>query len=689
MSWKQAVLRLGAIVVLVVGLSIVLGYTALADEQATPVTVTTNDGPPLTGSTDGTGDEQQAASGANDETNGGTTGDSGESSATDPTSAASPEPEPPGANDSTPGDVPVVEQEADASPAPDRQITAAATTGTVVAVAEDENGDAISHACFIIYYDNGASLGPYITNKCDDVDGVSDGTATLTDVPAGNLVLVLSQTGPSGQFVNGVQVRFTLTAGETKTVTVTTERGGRTVQINKVDENSDALGGACFNIFTDAGGGQVGDFVTSNCDGPPGGPYDGVTLIPGLLPGDYVAYESVAPQGYLRGPNTPFSIPAEGDVPAVTVQNLPLLAAGNLIVHKVDEHGDPLAGACFIVYRDAGSGALGDYVTQVCDPQDGQNDGTLIVTGLSAGDYLLREFHAPNGYINGGTTSFTMEAGKPTELTVPNTPGGATLTIRKVDATTHELLTGACFVVYRDNGNGQITPDSTVEGRCDASDGSDNGITPFTGLATGDYILFERVAPSGYTASHTILFSVDADQHGVELTVENTKGETPQYGTLIIKKVDEAGNPLPGACFALFDPRSDLSEPVTEKCDGSVNDQDGVNDGTVTYMNNGRGTFLVRETRAPDGYAAAADQTITIDSGQTVTVTFVDTLIQEGGAATPPEDQATPETGAVTTLPATGAGPLAAPLAGGEAFLLGLLGLAALGAAFTWRRRMA
>lgn len=106
-------------------------------------------------------------------------------------------------------------------------------------------------------------------------------------------------------------------------------------------------------------------------------------------------------------------------------------------------------------------------------------------------------------------------------MTVVDQPGGATLTIHKVDASTHAVLTGACWTVYRDDGSHQISGNLTVEGRCDNSDGSENGITPFTGLAAGHYILYERTAPSGYSQAANVLFTVDSNYDPVSLTVQD------------------------------------------------------------------------------------------------------------------------------------------------------------------------
>jgi len=192
-----------------------------------------------------------------------------------------------------------------------------------------------------------------------------------------------------------------------------------------------------------------------------------------------------------------------------------------LFVNKTNAQGTPLAPSCFSVYVDAGGGALGAYVTGACDSQDGSNDGVVTFVGLDGGDYVLKEFHAPNGYLNGALKRIHVASSGTTSVTVVDQPGGATLTVHKVDANTSAVLTGACWTVFRDDGSHQLYANSIVESRCDASDGSENGITPFTGLAAGKYILYERIAPNGYAQAPNVLFTVDGNEDPVSKTVQD------------------------------------------------------------------------------------------------------------------------------------------------------------------------
>jgi uncharacterized surface anchored protein len=190
-----------------------------------------------------------------------------------------------------------------------------------------------------------------------------------------------------------------------------------------------------------------------------------------------------------------------------------------LLVNKENTNGDLLPGSCFWIYVDAGGGSLGGYVAGTCDPNDGSNDGVVTFTRLIGGDYVLKETHAPNGYLSGAMKRVHVAASGTTSVTVVDHAGGATLTIHKVDANTNAVLTGACWIVFRDDGTHQLTDATLVEERCDRSDGSENGVTPFTGLGPGTYILYEDVAPAGYAYAANTPFSIDAAQDPVSLTV--------------------------------------------------------------------------------------------------------------------------------------------------------------------------
>ncbi|HBD63057.1 MAG TPA: hypothetical protein DC038_01345, partial [Clostridiales bacterium] len=114
--------------------------------------------------------------------------------------------------------------------------------------------------------------------------------------------------------------------------------------------------------------------------------------------------------------------------------------------------------------------------------------------------------------------------------------------------------------------------------------------------------------PSGYKKSE------------VSLTVTNTKtsspgggGETtPVYGKVTVKKVDEDKKVLSGAEFTLYDSKGKV---VGKAVTGS--------DGTVSFEELGPGEYVLKETKAPEGYVLDDKETdVTISANKTNSYTF-------------------------------------------------------------------
>lgn len=187
----------------------------------------------------------------------------------------------------------------------------------------------------------------------------------------------------------------------------------------------------------------------------------------------------------------------------------------DLVINKVDENGSPLAGACFDVFADTGGGKPGFFLFGRCDSSDGSNNGTTIISGLDAGNYVLIESIAPAGYVVGERDAFSMSPGQATVLAIDGVRGGATLTVFFVDENGTPIL-GSCFGVSQplEGGGGAF-----VVGSCDPNDGRNDGSLNMGGLASGNYILFKSVETQGGIPEIEVLFTVDASANDLSITV--------------------------------------------------------------------------------------------------------------------------------------------------------------------------
>src|SRR4051794_5219749 len=94
-------------------------------------------------------------------------------------------------------------------------------------------------------------------------------------------------------------------------------------------------------------------------------------------------------------------------------------STGKVDVTKKSTGGQVLAGACFLIYKDAGNGTLGAFVsgTSTCDRNDeAPNDGHVTYANIEPGNYVLWEYRSPKGYLVGKLFTFSVTAGKTTKI---------------------------------------------------------------------------------------------------------------------------------------------------------------------------------------------------------------------------------------------------------------------------------
>lgn len=214
---------------------------------------------------------------------------------------------------------------------------------------------------------------------------------------------------------------------------------------------------------------------------------------------------------------------------------------GQLLLHKQDKTGQPLAGAEFTLVNTA-NGLIQTATTN--------EQGEATFAGLrNGGTYTLTETKAPEGYyidqtepikvqvrakqnvfmING--ESKTQVSTEPLVLTNPQIKGGMTVT--KVAAGTEKPLAGAVFALYQ----AQYPKDADAQWMKmgDSVTTGDDGLAQWTDLPYGHYYIAEEAAPRGYYQSiEPYQFEVTANGQQLTYNWPNTKRHTGGGGGGII-----------------------------------------------------------------------------------------------------------------------------------------------------------
>ena len=280
---------------------------------------------------------------------------------------------------------------------------------------------------------------------------------------------------------------------------------------------------------------------------------------------------------------------------------------GDLLVVTRDQEGRLLGGACFGLY------AADEAVAEICDGDraDGDgNPGRIRFNDIEAGTYRLSELQAPPGYELVQDQTIDIVANQVLQVTIQNTlaPTAETvLVVRTIDDAGTPLL-GACYTLQRG---------TTLTGPV-CGDPANEGITTFTDIPGGAYLLRQTQPPTGYDRASTQALLISA---GETTTVDVIHVARP--GSVEIDKVDEAGELLAGACFRLLNANGDVVYGV---CDNDTNDANAA-PGVILLTGVAAGDYVARESRAPAGFQRAADQPVTVQANRRSFLEFVDAVL--------------------------------------------------------------
>ena len=433
----------------------------------------------------------------------------------------------------------------------------------------DENGKNLPGAQFVLKRSDDSAVGvsgadgayAYDASVRDEVklSCDSNGALKVSDLPLGSYILEETDApkGYTGKAVIGFELNDETTE---KSLTVENNKYYASLKFTKVngEDKKTPVSGAEFVIW-DMDADEAFSTVTSNENGD---------VVCEFIPeGRYYVKETKAPEGYELNSNTyqfvvdrtkdnATTIVLQGDDGNGTIYDQ--RSKGSITIEKFDcttSDYVPMEGVKFTI---KGVKSYFNFIKLPADVAEIVTDekGVARYDGLEWGDYTLVET-APYGY-DAVTKSFTIGPNSTDVAFTRSSQDGpikdykltTKIKVKKLDADDKKTeLSGAKFNIYKMNGSAPDLTKNTKDTYVGQVVTDVLGEAEYT-VEYGNYYFLEVEAPFGYELDDKTAYKVVADEKGkdAEVTVYDEK----KLGHIIIKKVDDEGNPLEGAIFTLY-----------------------------------------------------------------------------------------------------------------------------------------
>ena len=463
--------------------------------------------------------------------------------------------------------------------------------GDLLIRVRDGDGRYLADACFALTPNGDANPAAEVCDNQNGDQNSSSGRILLTGLRTGRYTLTQTSAPTGYQTAANQDVR--IQGGSVTEVAVTNQavqEQSASIEVRTVDANGTLLPGACYVIMK-------GNQSTDACAADSGN--DGVTRFPDIAPGSYVVRQTQPPSGGFALGGSTATVVDPGETATVTITNE--LRPGSLLIRTTNQAGEPLAGACYALNRDDRT----RYNVCDNDANDGNMaQGVILLSSVTAGDYVLAETQPPAGYLPADDQNVTIAGNQRAQVSVVNAPVPSAertgdVRVFKVDVNGNALA-GSCFALIDSSGR-------LLYPACDSDDGADDGVILLTGVAIGDYTLRETRRPSAdyETAADQAVRVTENVTTDVE--VENAL----RLGRILIRKSNPSGAPLANACFDL----------IEDAGGAQCTDENG----ETLFSGLVPGVYTLQETQAPDGYvAASAFDPVTVRPGSTATVAVTD-----------------------------------------------------------------
>lgn len=432
--------------------------------------------------------------------------------------------------------------------------------------------DGLDGGMFLVRNEDGIVVGEGYT---------MNGLLVIPDLPVGDY-LVSQVAAPQG-YIRDMY---------TQSISVTTSANAHVFFLNReatgiVIEAVEAVNhapvaGAVFEIYDDTG--RI-IFHGTTAD-------DGILMTEELPSGKYTIKEVAVAEGYSIVTSTQ-TVTVNNTTPITAVfEHYPLTS---LIIELIDgETGAHLSNATFKVQS-----VEGEFVTEVVTDAG----GVATVPNLEPGYYLVTQMSVSSDeYIHEGTYQFAyISFGNDTKLTFVNNKYSGII-IESVIVNSHEPLGGTKFEVWTINEQTKV-----FEGTADST-----GVLQTNVLDPGQYLVKQTATVDGYTIVTSTQVATVIENEPVTVVFENKP-----IGGLMIQKIDATTRePLAGAVFEVWNQnQTKLFGTYTSDVAGFA---------MVGQL--ATGTYVIKEVKAPDGYAINTPiRQVAVVSGEATTVIFENT----------------------------------------------------------------
>ena len=525
-----------------------------------------------------------------------------------------------------------------------------AITGSLEIIKTDaDTGSAVSGAQFTIYRNDDSVFDTITTDAA--------GHASLSQIPYG--MYIIKETGiPYGYEQNAYQGTFLIGAEEEQravTLHVTNQQVKGNISLYKVDAEKTDIGvpGARYGIYTklkvladgstdvdpDSYLGESFDLITQpdiqvpeetdpqSGEVIPAHVQNQAALSQNLPMGTYYVKELESPSNYkLNTEIYPCRLTVEEG--AVEIIAMDQQITGSVSIHKTDaQTKKPLQGAVFALYTQANYDKLLEHggsleeIDAVYMTTD--KDGNASADNLKLEEsYVLIEHKAPQGY---QTDSSILERFTPDKdvqaFTFSFTKTAISqILVKKINDEGYPLE-GVLFGIfsYGPDHTAGTADDEQIDTFSTGYDGQGIAVYESTALENGWYYIKEVKEPDmGYELSNEMkTFEITDTKRTYEFTYVNHAAK----GDVEIWKIDELGNALYGAQFALYKAGDSwFTEEDIENTDVFVQTFEMDEDAHAILKNLDVDCYVIKETKTPDGYKKAEDIFFDLNNGDLQTI---------------------------------------------------------------------